>query len=90
MWDSRSVEEMLVSGVYFRFLLSLSLSLSLSLFKLSLFQTSRCFYLSLVHVSSKGDRALKDSATHVNKFEQGQTDEFDIHSADLGRLSKIR
>ncbi len=37
-----------------------------------------------------GIRQLRNSTSHVNKFESGQCDEFSIAAVDLGQLEKIR
>jgi hypothetical protein len=36
-----------------------------------------------------GKRQLRTSATHMNKFESGQCDEFVVPAVDLGALEKI-
>ena len=37
-----------------------------------------------------GERKLDKSNTHMDKFERGQTDNFDIKAVDLGKLSKVK
>lgn len=38
----------------------------------------------------KGKIKLETSKNHKNKFEQGQTDLFEVKEADVGELRKIR
>ncbi len=46
--------------------------------------------VTLTRASVQGEQALRASRTHINKFERGHTDVFDLECVDLGVLTKLR